>query len=407
MSSILIVGIIASFGLICGEIATKLRLPKVTGYIIAGVLLNPSLSDFIPKNFTSHTDLVTNVALSFITFSVGGTLLYSRIKKLGKGIIYITLCEGEFAFIIVIVGILAGGALLIQTANATWVSTFIPISLLMGCLAAPTDPSATLAVTHQYKAKGPVTSTIMGVAAFDDVLGIVNYSLAIVAAQALIMHEKFSLFSSLLRPAVAILGAVFLGIAFGFIFNLSTKFLKKETEGALIVVVFALLSLCFGIATILDADELLATMIMGIVVVNYNPNREKIFKILERYTEELIFILFFVLSGMQLNFSVLSSHILLVLFFVILRSIGKVSGAVTGAVLAKSPSKVKKYTAGGLIPQGGIVVGLALLIKQNQAFASISDIILSVIIGATIFHELIGPILSKIAIKKAGEITTT
>ena len=407
MSSILIVGIIASFGLICGEIATKLRLPKVTGYIIAGVLLNPSLSDFIPKNFTSHTDLVTNVALSFITFSVGGTLLYSRIKKLGKGIIYITLCEGEFAFIIVIVGILAGGALLIKTADATWVSTFIPISLLMGCLAAPTDPSATLAVTHQYKAKGPVTSTIMGVAAFDDVLGIINYSLAIVMAQALIMHEKFSLFSSLLRPAVAILGAVFLGIAFGFIFNLSTKFLKKETEGALIVVVFALLSLCFGIATILDADELLSTMIMGIVVVNYNPNREKIFKILERYTEELIFILFFVLSGMQLNFSILSSHILLVLFFVILRSIGKVSGAITGAVLAKSSSKVKKYTAGGLIPQGGIVVGLALLIKQNQAFANISDIILSVIIGATIFHELIGPILSKMAIKRAGEIATT
>jgi Kef-type K+ transport system membrane component KefB len=407
MSSILIVGIIASFGLICGEIATKLRLPKVTGYIIAGVLLNPSLSDFIPKNFTSHTDLVTNVALSFITFSVGGTLLYSRIKKLGKGIIYITLCEGEFAFIIVIVGILAGGALLIQTADATWVSTFIPISLLMGCLAAPTDPSATLAITHQYKAKGSVTSTIMGVAAFDDVLGIVNYSLAIVLAQALIMHEKFSIFSSLLKPAVAILGAVFLGIAFGFIFNLSTKFLKKETEGALIVVVFALLSLCFGIATILDADELLSTMIMGIVVVNYNPNREKIFKILERYTEELIFILFFVLSGMQLNFSILSSHILLVLFFVILRSIGKVSGAITGAVLAKSSSKVKKYTAGGLIPQGGIVVGLALLIKQNQAFAGISDIILSVIIGATIFHELIGPILSKMAIKKAGEITTT
>jgi len=184
-------------------------------------------------------------------------------------------------------------------------------------------------------------------------------------------------------------------------------FAQNTFDAGVIVVVFALLSLCFGIATILDADELLATIIMGIVVVNYNPNREKIFKILERYTEELIFILFFAFSGMQLNFSVLSSHILLVLFFVILRSIGKVSGAITGAVLAKAPPKVKKYTAGGLIPQGGIVVGLALLIKQNQAFASISDIIISVIIGATVIHELIGPILSKMAIKRAGEIGTT
>jgi Kef-type K+ transport system membrane component KefB len=405
MSSILIVGIIISFGLICGEIATKLRLPKVTGYIIAGVLLNPSLFDFIPKNLTSHTDLVTNLALSFITFSVGGTLLYHRIKKLGKGIIYITLCEGEFAFVAVIIGISAIGALLFKTTDA-WATTIIPISLLMGCLAAPTDPSATLAVDHQYKAKGPVTSTIMGVAAFDDVLGIINYSLAIAIAQASIMHEKLSLSSSLLKPTFAILGAVLLGIVFGFIFNMSTQFLKKETEGSLIVVVFALLSLCFGIAAMLHVDELLSTMTMGIMVVNYNPNREKIFKILERYTEELIFVLFFVLSGMQLNFSVLSSNILLVLFFVIFRSIGKVSGAITGAILAKSSRKVRRYTAGGLIPQGGIVVGLALLIKQNQAFAGISDIIISVIIGATVIHELIGPILSKTAIKRAGEIAT-
>lgn len=405
MPAILIIGIVISTGFICGEIATKVKLPKVTGYIIAGVLLNPGLFNFIPKDFTKHTDIVTGIALSFITFSVGGTLLYSHIKKLGKGILYITLFEAEFAFLAVVAGMLVITPLFINYAGATWLTTFIPISLLIGCLASPTDPSATLAVAHEYKAKGKVTSTIMGVAALDDVTGIVNYSIAIAFAQGLVTHQKLWSFLSTPKPLVIIGGAIILGIAFGFIFNIATSFIKKETEGVLIVLVFAILSLCFGTAMLLGVDELLSTMIMGIYVANFNPKRNIIFKILERYTEELIFVLFFTLSSMQLNFSVLFTYIILVIFFVIFRTIGKVFGTMTGATLAESPGKVRKYTAGGLIPQGGIVVGLALLIKQNSVFDNISDIIISIVIGATVIHELIGPVLSKMALKKAGEIT--
>lgn len=405
MPAILIIGVIIFTGFICGEIATKVKLPKVTGYIIAGILLNPGLLNLIPKDFTNHTDIVTNIALSFITFSVGGTLLYSHIKKLGKGILYITFFEAEFAFLAVVVGMLAITPLFIKDAGAAWLSTFIPLSLLIGCLASPTDPSATLAVVHEYKAKGKVTSTIMGVAALDDVTGIINYSIAIAIARGLFIHQKLGEFFSTSTPLIIIGGAIILGIAFGFIFNIVTSFIKKETEGVLIVFVFAILSLCFGAAVLIGVDELLSTMTMGIYVANFNPRRSIIFKILERYTEELIFVLFFTLSSMQLNFSVLFTYIILVAFFVIFRTIGKVLGTVTGAALAKSPVEVRKYTAGGLIPQGGIVVGLALLIKQNTAFGNISDIIISIIIGATVVHELIGPVLSKMALKRAGEIT--
>jgi Kef-type K+ transport system membrane component KefB len=405
MPAILTIGIIISAGFICGEIATKVKLPKVTGYIIAGVLLNPALFHLIPQDFTNHTDIVTNVALSFITFSVGGTLLYSHIKKLGKGILYITLFEAEFAFLAVVAGMLLITPFFITYPGAAWLTTFIPISLLIGCLASPTDPSATLAVAHEYKAKGKVTSTIMGVAALDDVTGIINYSIAIAFARGLVTHETLGVFFSILKPLIIIGGAVILGVVSGFIFNIVTSFIKKETEGVLIVFVFAMLSLCFGTAKVFGVDELLSTMIMGIYVTNFNPKRNLIFKILERYTEELIFVLFFTLSSMQLNFSVLFTYIILVVFFVIFRTIGKVLGTVTGAALAKSPVEVRKYTAGGLIPQGGIVVGLALLIKQNTAFGNISDIIISIIIGATVIHELIGPVLSEMAMKKAGEIT--
>jgi NhaP-type Na+/H+ or K+/H+ antiporter len=279
---ILTFAVVLSFGFLCGEITEKLKLPKVTGYILAGVLLNPGISHVIAPGFADHTAVLTNIALSFITFSVGGTLLYSRVKRLGTPIVYITLLEAELAFLFVAVGTLPVMALFVHIAGATWVSTFIPLGVLLACLASPTDPSATLAVVHEYKAHDPVTSTIMGVAAFDDVTGIINYSLAVVVAQALCDGQGIRFSGIFVEPIFNIGGAVLLGIAFGFAFNIATVLLKRETEGALIVMVFGMLAGCFGLATVLGADELLATMSMGIVVVNYNRKREKIFKLLER-----------------------------------------------------------------------------------------------------------------------------
>ena len=209
---------------------------------------------------------MTSIALSFITFSVSGTLRWKRVRELGKAIVWITVCEAEFAFLVTFAGVLVVAPLLITDTGAQWMTTFVPIALLMGCLAARTDPSATL------------------------------------------------------------------------------------------------------------------------------------FNVLGRYTEELVFVLFFTLSGMHLDFSVLVDNVALV------GSLGKGLGAITGATLAKTSGPVRRYVVGGLIPQGGIVIGLALLIKQNPAFGGIADIVISVIIGATVIHELLGPILSKVALGAAGEI---
>lgn len=404
MSGVLVLGLIVLLGFICSEAARKIGLPKVTGFILAGILLNPRLTNIVPADFAGHTDIVINVALAFITFSVGGTLHYSKIKKLGKAIVSVTLFEGEFAFLVTAAGIALVAPLFVHLPDATWLTAFIPIGLLMGSLASPTDPSATLAVVHEYKARGPVTSTIMGVAALDDTLGIINYSIAVALASVLAAHKSLNLSTSIIVPAYQIFGAIGLGIAVGFIFNFLTVLLRRETEGALIVAILAMLTLCFGISTLIGVDELLATMTMGAVVVNFSSKKEKIFQMLERYTEELIFVFFFTMSGMQLDFSVFLNYLPLALLFVIFRTTGKISGAVTGAAAVKAPPKVRKLVWGGLIPQGGIVIGLALLIKQNPAFAAFSDIIISIIIGATVVHELIGPVVSKTMIKSAGEI---
>ena len=404
MESIFIIGIILLVGFILGELLSIIKLPKVTGYILAGIILNPDLFHIIPNDFMNHTNTITNIALTFITFSVGGTLLFKKIKKLGKGILFITIFEAELAFIFVFLGLLGLTPFLLKGFPASYITVYIPISILLASLASPTDPSATLAVSHEYKAKGEVSSTIMGVAAFDDALGIINYSLAITIAGLLILNQKFSIYSSIVQPIYVILGAIILGVIFGFVLNSISSLIKRETEGMLIVVIICFLLLCFGVANLIGVDQLLSTMAMGAFVVNFNKMRKKIFRILERYTEELIFVLFFTLSGMHLKFSVFTISFTLIIAFIIFRAIGKIIGSKIGAQIASSSVKVKKYVAGGLIPQGGIVIGLALLIKQNNSFTQIADIIISIIIGATIIHEFIGPVISKFVLKKAGEI---
>ncbi len=403
MNGILIIGIVIIIGLAFGELAARLRLPKVTGYIMGGVLLNPRVFRIIPFDAVANTNLITNISLSVSTFAVGGTLFYRRLKRLGKVITCITLFEAECAFAAITLGILLILPFFTHQHISSW-NAFLALSLLLGCLGSPTDPAGTLAVVRQYRSKGPVTSTMLSAAALDDMLGIVNYSIAVAAAATLIAGDKFTLSDSLLHPVIVILGSIALGCAFGMAFNAATRLIKRETDGFFIVLVIGLLALCYGTGTLLAFDELLATMTMGIIVVNFNVKHERIFKVLERYTEELIFVVFFTISGMLLNFTVLAQYLALALLFAVFRAAGKFAGTYAGAVISHAPAKVRKYTGAGLIAQGGIVIGLALVIKQNPAFSAIGDIILSLTIGTTVIHEFIGPVFAKFALERAGEI---
>ncbi len=404
MSTELTIGLILFTGFIFGEIFKWLGFPKVTGYILAGIFLNPGLFNIIPPDFSKNTDVVIHIALAIITFSVGGTLQQERIRKVGKSLLTITIFEAETAFFFVAIFFFLITALLLNIPVLHSLAACLAFSLLLAVFASPTDPTATLAVIDEYKCHGKLSTMIMGVAAFDDTVAILNFSLFTAIAKSVMGVSDGNLIHSILVPLYAIGGATLLGIFGGYVLNMASSLLKKETDGILIVVISAFLITLFGIAKWIGVDELLTTMTFGIFVVNKNPLQKKYFSLMERYTEELIFLLFFTVSGMQLNFGVLASSWLLILLFFIFRAMGKYTGTWMGANITYADPVIKRYTAFGLLPQGGIVIGMSLLLKKIPVFDSFTDIIISVIIGATIIHEILGPVLSKFALRNAGEI---
>ncbi len=405
MDSALAVGTILLAGFFVAELVERIGLPKFTGYILAGVLINPKLNPLVPASSLGNAGVVTDISLAFITFSVGGSLEWKELRRLGRAIVSITVLEAETAALLVAAAFLVAAPLLVRLPGATFGRTYLPLALIMASLASPTDPSATLAVVHEYRADGPVTRTILGVTALDDVAGILNYSVATAVAKVLVAGTAFSLAGSVGKPTLAVLGALALGLAMGLALSaVAAKILSRETEGALIVLIFALLGVTFGLARQLHLDELLATMAMGAVVANTSSKGPQIFSMLERYTEELVFVAFFTLSGMMLDLAVLAAVWPLTLLFVLSRGLGKYLGTMLGSHLGRAPREVRRYAAGGLIPQGGIVIGLALVAAQEPAFHALAPVVLNVVLGTTIFHELLGPLASKFALQLAGEL---
>ncbi|MFC2079123.1 cation:proton antiporter [Candidatus Bipolaricaulota bacterium] len=405
MNGLLATGLAIMLGYVLGEVARKAGLPRVSGYIVAGLILNPRISGIVSSAFVDSMGTTTDLSLAILTFAIGGTLAFGPVRELGKKIIFIALGEAQLSALLVTVGCMATLPFLLPDSSG-FLTTIAPLAILLGSLASPTDPSATLAVVRQYKAKGMVTFSIMASAALDDALGILNYSVGIVLAIVLTTHHIDGI-GVILEPLIAIGGALAMGAVCGLAFRFAPRWLRGESDGLQIALLLGTLGICYGVSAALELDQLLATMAMGITVVNTSRRQERhrVFLLLEESVEPIIFIIFFTVSGMLLDVGVLFEYLPVVLLFVVFRSMGKLGGAYLGARLGHASREVRRYTGWGLIPQGGIVIGLALLVQQEVALAPISHILLNVIIGATVIHELIGPLTAKLAIMKAGEAT--
>ncbi|GAB6072987.1 hypothetical protein JCM14244_13640 [Venenivibrio stagnispumantis] len=393
------IGLILIIGYLFGNIANLFKFPRVSGYILAGIIMSPSLLGIIDKEFLQRADVITHASLSIITFLIGASLSWKNVKSLGKVITIVTLGEAEIAFLFVT---LIMFLYLMFTGDYT-TSTLIAMAFLFGSLASPTDPTATLEVIHEFKAKGTLTTTVLGVAALDDATGIINFVIGFSIALTVIKGSSINILDIGYQIGFQIFGAVLLGIVMGYLMHFLGKFAEERKE--VVTVTIGILFITFSIAHAIGVDELLSTMTTGITLVNVDKENERFKAPLENYIEDFIFTLFFVVGAAFLDIKILFEYALGVVIYILARFTGKFIGVYLGGHISNAPEKIKKYLAFSLFPQGGIVVGLSLLAYQNPEFKDFGLILVNVVIGATVIHEILGPIFSEFALKKAEEIT--
>lgn len=409
MNDWLVINILEALGIffLCGyfggRFANWLKFPRVTGYILAGILLSPSVSGIIPAVLIRDKfSIVTDIALAIIAYSIGGSLEFSRLKQLGKSIVWINVTESLGAFVITFVITATLGAWIVKLIlpQASWLQVCLPLALIIGAVSAATAPAAVLAIVHEYQARGPLTTTLLGVVALDDGMAIILYAFASCIVGALTRVRGTSMiYKMAVEPFIVILGSVLLGVIFGFFLALLSAWVKKK--GSLLVVILGSILLCAGIAVHLRLSPLLASMMLGFYVVNRAKKCDVLFEAVENI-EETIFAIFFTLAGAHFDLTVIKTAGIISVLIVVSRFTGKFMGAWLGAGFSHAPAVVKKYLGYALLPTAGVTIGLILMAEPLME-PRVAEIMVNAVLGAVIISELIAPPLVKFALTRAGE----
>lgn len=380
--------IILIFGLLMGKVVSYLKLPRVTGYLIAGVLIGPFVLKLVPHDAIESLTIISEAALGFIAYNIGSSLNYNKLKNIGKGVIIIALFEALMATFVVTLAMKF-------VFGQSW-----EFSLAIGAIASATAPAATIMVLKQYKAKGPLVDTLIPVVAIDDAIAVIAFGISIAIAQIISNGSEGVSIMAFLEPFIEIFSSILLGGVVGFGLTYVNK-MSKQKENAMNLVIAAIF-LVIGLASLLNLSNLLACMALGATVSNLVLSKSKLLSAIDNITSP-IFIMFFTISGLELDLSVLLTVGLIGIGYVVFRVIGKVLGAYIGAQLANSEPVVKKYLGLTLVPQAGVAIGLTMIVQD--ALPSCGASIRAIILAGTVIYELIGPLCTKIAIFKAGEAT--
>ncbi|MCI6272508.1 MAG: cation:proton antiporter [Erysipelotrichaceae bacterium] len=372
-------------GLLFTKISNKLKLPSVTGYLVGGLLLGPYVLNIITKETVENLEIFSNIALGFIAFSIGNEFKLSYFKRVGVMPIVIACLESFFAVLYVFIAMI----LFKQSFQ---------FSLMIGAIAAATAPAATIMVIKQYKAKGPVTETLLSVVAIDDATALIlfGFALAIVNSGS---SNNSNLFLMLLSPLLELFISFIIGVIIGIIFSYIINFFKENSIRNPLIISIVLMSL--GISNYFKASTLMVCMIVGAVFCNLSNKSDEIINLSEKMTPAL-FMMFFVLSGAELNILILPTIGFIGVVYVISRIIGKCFGAYLGAKLCSANENIQKYLGPCLIPQAGVAIGLSLV--AESAVSEHGSTIRAIILCATLIYEIFGPFITKVSLTKAKEI---
>lgn len=386
MNMLLALSLALIVGLFFSRIIRLIHLPNVTAYLVGGLLVGPSVLGLLPQDAVASLSVLTDVALGFIAYSIGAEFRLSYLRQIGSKPIVITLFEGLCAVALVDVALIAMGFPL-------------PLCLMLGAIAAATAPAATLMVVRQYKARGPVCSMLLPVVAMDDALCLMAFSISSAIAAAIYSGEALTVQSMLISPLLQIAGSLLLGAGIGLVQTLAARFF--HSRGNMLSLTIAAVLGGLALCEMWGLSSLLVCMMIGAVMINLSPASSKIIEQCDRFTPPL-FMLFFVLSGADLNLSVLPTVGLLGVSYLLFRSLGKWIGAFIGSSLVKAEPNVRKYLGYTLLPQAGVAIGMTQL--AMQVIPEYGVTVRAVILAGTLVYELIGPVITKVALTKAGEI---
>ncbi len=385
--TIISIAIMLFAGFLLTRLTKLIKLPNVTAYIVAGILIGPYCLNLIPSNFVTNTSFLADVSLAFIAFSTGEFFRFDTLKKNGGKVVIITVFEALLASILIFI-----------------VSYFVmhltlPFSIVLGALAAATAPASTMMTIRQTNSKGDFVDTLLQVVALDDVVGLIAYSVAISIAIASIAGS-FS-FISVIKPILINLAALVIGGLFGFLMKLLMP--KKRSKDNRLIISIALLFTYCGLCSLVDVSPLLGCMCMSTIYINIT-NDDKLFKQLNYFTPPIL-LLFFVRSGVSFNLKALVSSsaigsvpiivIGVVYFFV--RIIGKYAGAYLGSLIVKKDKKVRNYLGLALIPQAGVAIGLAAMGARTIG-GEVGAALETIILASSVLYELIGPACAKLSL---------
>ena len=421
-------------GLISNRLVKQLNLPNVTAYLIVGILIGPylfslfneDLTGILSEDMVHSLGIIVDIALGFIAFSIGSEFKLSSIKKLGNGVIVITLFQALAALIFVDIALSVYSLI-----NGTFEEN-LPLILTLGAVATATAPAATLMVIKQYKAKGPVTDILLPVVALDDAIGLILFSLSFSVAQVFaktqagIAGVSVDLSSVILFPILEIVLSLVVGIIIGAILSFAMNFFKSRANRliCMLAATFLGVALCqlFGEWFGMELSSLLTCMMIGATFCNLRQDAFSIIEGIDGWTPAL-FMLFFVLSGAELDFSKITLPVLgICIVYLIFRSLGKYFGARWGCATNNTDPNVKNFLGLTLLPQAGVAIGMAR--SAASSFANIASsaessvegfvgstylnelgtTITAVVLCATLVYELFGPLVTKLALTKAGEI---
>ncbi|XMB85761.1 cation:proton antiporter [Mycoplasmatota bacterium WC44] len=405
-TTLLGLALVIIIGMFAGKLFEKIKIPHITGYLVAGILIGPSVLGLVSHESLEGLDIVTNVALGFIAFGIGSEILFRNLKETGVQVFIITLLQAAFAVAFVLVLLLIFNAPL-------W------LALILGAIATATAPGPIMMLTKKYRAKGPVTSTMLPLVGLDDAIGIVVFGVLLSVGASIYTGHGNGILELLKAPLLEIFLSVVAGAIIGFLVKLALKFEKHHSDEYILVVTVVAILISVAIAEIglfgQHLSIILTPMIAGMTFANTIKNDElhHSVAIIDSFNP-VILIAFFTLAGAHLDLSVLTnlsggsdivgnSVALLGGIYIISRAIGKLFGSWFGAVVTKAHPNVRRWLGITLLPQAGVAIGMA-----NAAKATLDGeagtVVLTIVLAATVIYELFGPIGVKIALEKSGEI---